>query len=106
MLAVAVGGAFWLWGTWTPYTADKQQQYNLQRAEECLPGVRVILDTHSRFKDVQVGVYTGQNGAVGLCGFVETPDDLFQLMRAVAAERLPVATHWQVKVLADEPGQK
>jgi hypothetical protein len=47
-------------------------------------------------------VYTGQDGAVGLVGTVEKDDDLFRLMKAVAAERLPVAVSWQVKVAASE----
>ena len=35
---------------------------------------------------------------MGLVGFVEKDADLFRLMKAVAAERLPVAVSWQVKV--------
>ncbi len=47
-------------------------------------------------------VYTGQDGAVGLAGWVEKDDALFRLMKAVAAEQLPVAIAWQIKVAAED----
>lgn len=62
-----------------------------------------IVDANKRFKDVKVFVYTGQDGAVGLTGTVEKDEDLFRLMKAVAAENLPVAVLWQVKVLTEAP---
>src|SRR3954470_11892582 len=84
-----------------PYTSGGRQRYNMARAEEQLPRVRAAIAADPRFKDVRTFVYTGQDGAVGLAGSLETADDLFRLMRAIAAERLPVVVSWQVTVLAE-----
>ena len=40
----------------------------------------------------------GKTAAVGLHGTVEKEEDLFLLMKAVAAVRLPVGVHWRVKL--------
>ena len=102
VLPCAVAATLLLFAAWYPYTSGGRQRYNMQRAEERLPAVRAMLEADPRFREVTAGVYTGQDGAIGLFGRVETADDLFRLMRAVAAEQLPVAVHWQVKVLAAE----
>lgn len=86
-----------------PLGSRGRQHDNMAIAQEELPRVQTALHADPRFKDVQAFVYTGQDGAVGLTGTVETDDDLFRLMKAVAAERLRVAVSWQVKVLAHEP---
>ena len=101
VLPCAVAATLLIFAAWYPYTNGGRQQYNMQRAEERLPSVQAILDADPRFKEVHAWVYTGQDGAVGLFGRVETADDLFRLMRAVASERLPVAVHWQVQVRSD-----
>lgn len=103
VLIVAVAATQLLFAAWYPYTSGGRQRYNMAVAEEELPRVKAVLDTDKRFKDVKVYVYTGQDGAIGLAGTVEKDDDLFRLMKAVAAERLPVAVSWQVKVLAQDP---
>ncbi|OWK45185.1 hypothetical protein [Fimbriiglobus ruber] len=105
VLPCAVALTLLLFAAWYPYTGAGRQRYNMQLAEERLPTVRAILDADLRFREVQTGVYTGQDGAVGFFGTVETADDLFRLMRAVAAERLPVPISWQVQVLAEEAGR-
>ncbi len=94
-----------LFASWYPHTAGGRQRDNMRRAAERLPAVQAILDADPRYREVRAGVYTGQDGAVGLFVRVETADDLFRLMRAVAAERLPVAVHWQVRVLAEDAGR-
>jgi hypothetical protein len=76
----------------------ERQQVNLRVAGGQLPKVEALLRADERFKEVRAGVYTGQDGAVGLWGRVGDEDDLFDLMKAVADERLPVAVSWQVKV--------
>jgi hypothetical protein len=83
-----------------PYTSGGRQRYNMAVSEEKLPRVNAILAADNRFQHVQAYVYTGQEGAVGLTGTVENDDDLCRLMKAVAAERLPVAVSWQVDVVA------
>jgi hypothetical protein len=80
----------------------ERQQTNMRIAEAHLPKVKDLLQADERFKDVQTGVYTGQDGAVGLSGRVRDEDDLFELMKAVAELQLPVAVSWRVKV--EEPG--
>lgn len=105
VLLCAIAVTLLVFAAWYPYTREGPQRYNMQRAEERLPGVQAILDADPRFRDVKAGVYTGQDGAVGLFGRVETADDQFRLMRAVAAERLPVAAHWQVQVLGEQAGR-
>jgi hypothetical protein len=102
VLSCSVAVTLLLFAAWYPYTSGGRQRVNMQRAEERLPAVQAILDADPRFKGVQAGVYTGQDGALGLFGHVESPDDLFRLMRAVADEQLPVAVHWQVRVLAEQ----
>ncbi len=76
----------------------ERQRVNMGIAEAHLPKVEALLRADERFKDVKAYVYTGQDGAVGLSGWVRDEDDLFELMKAVAEERLPVAVSWQVKV--------
>jgi len=80
------------------------QGINMRIAEEKLPQVQAILDADKRFKDVTVFVYTGQNGAVGLQGMVAREEDLFRLMKAIAAERLSVAIYWRIQVFKENPG--
>ncbi|HEX4609437.1 MAG TPA: hypothetical protein VH092_14665 [Urbifossiella sp.] len=104
VIMCAVVTSLLLFAAWYPYTSGGRQRYNLARAEEHLPKVQAIINSDPRLKEVKIGVYTGQDGAVGLFGRVESPGDLFRLMRAVAAERLPVAVHWQVQVLSEEDG--
>jgi hypothetical protein len=99
VLIVAVAVILLLFAAWYPYTSGGRQQFNMARAQEQLPRVQALLDADNRFNDVRTFVYTGQDGAVGLFGTVETDNDLFRLMRAVADEQLTVAVHWQVKVL-------
>lgn len=82
------------------------QAINMEIAGEKLPRVKEILDGDKRFKDVIAFVYTGQNGAVGLQGTVDKQEDLFLLMKAVASERIPVAIHWNVRVLAIDVNNK
>jgi hypothetical protein len=103
VLIVAVAATLLIFTAWYPYTSGGRQRYNMAVAQEELPRVQAIIDADKRFKDVKVYVYTGQDGAVGLVGFVEKEADLFRLMKAVAAERLPIAVSWQVKV-AEEDG--
>jgi hypothetical protein len=104
VLLVSVSAALLVFAAWRPYTSGGRQQYNMAVAQDKLPRVQAVLDADNRFKDVQAYVYTGQDGAVGLAGWVEKDEDLFRLMKAVAAERLRVAVAWQVKVAAgDEP---
>jgi hypothetical protein len=75
------------------------QALNMEIAGEELPKARTMLEKNVRFKDVTPFVYTGQGGALGLHGSVEKDEDLFELMKAVAAERFQVTVHWNVKVL-------
>jgi hypothetical protein len=84
---------------WHPNTSAERQRYNMAVAEEELPRVKAILAADKRFKEVTVYVYTGQDGAVGLIGTVAKDDDLFRLMKAVAAAQLPVAVSWKVEVM-------
>ncbi len=74
------------------------QALNMEIAAEELPKARAMLKNNLRFKDVTPCVYTGQGGALGLFGSVENKDDLFHLMKVVAAEHLQVTVHWNVKV--------
>ena len=78
------------------------QAINMDFVIENMPRVRAMLAKDQRFKDVTPHVYTGQGGALGLHGFVETDDDLFRLMKIVAEERLPLTVHWNVKVLPEQ----
>jgi hypothetical protein len=78
------------------------QELNMEVAGENLPRARAMLQKNDRFKDVTPFVYTGQGGALGLSGSVEREEDLFRLMKAVAAEQLPVTVHWNVKVLQQQ----
>ncbi len=82
------------------FTPVGRQQYNMAVAERELPRVRTLLEADNRFKGVSAYVYTGQDGAVGLVGWVEKDEDLFRLIKAVATEQFPVAIAWQVKVAA------
>lgn len=102
VLLVAVAATLLLFAAWYPYTDGGRQRLNMAVAQEELPRVQAVLDADKRFNGVKAYVYTGQDGAVGLVGTVEKDEDLFRLMKAVAAERLPVAVSWQVKVAAGE----
>jgi hypothetical protein len=102
VLPVAVAATLLLFAAWYPYTAGGRQRYNMAVAQEELPRIQALIDADKRFKDVKAYVYTGQDGAVGLVGTVDKDEDLFRLMKAVAAERLPVAVSWQVRVAAAE----
>jgi hypothetical protein len=97
-LTLLLFAAFYPYGY--PYTSGGRQRYNMAVAEKELPRVNAILAADHRYQDVKAFVYTGQEGAVGLIGSVEKDDDLFRLMKAEAAEELPVAVSWQVKVVA------
>jgi len=80
------------------------QHYQLRLCEERLPRVQTLLRADPRFANVDVGMNSSPGGlTVG--GFVETPDDLFRLMRAIAAEQLPVPVSWKVYVTAEQIGR-
>lgn len=103
VLIVSVAATLLLFAVWYPYTnylytSGGRQRYNMAVAEKELPRVKAILDADKRFKEVKVYVYTGQDGAIGLTGTVAKDDDLFRLMKAVAAEHFPIAVSWQVNV--------
>jgi hypothetical protein len=102
VLLLAVAATVMLFTAWYPYTGGGRQHYNMAIAQEELPKVQAVLDADKRFKDVKAYVYTGQDGSVILVGTVNTDEDLFRLMKAVAAERLPVVVSWQVKVAAED----
>jgi hypothetical protein len=80
------------------------QLHHLRLSEERIPRVRAVLQADPRFTDVEVGMDSG-HGGLAIVGYVEAPDDLFRLMRAVAAERLPVAISWNVRVRAEDAGR-
>lgn len=82
-----------------PFGPGTRQQRNMEVARENLPLVQGIIDSNTKFREVSASVYTGQDGAISLIGAVSSDDDLFQLMKAVAAKRLPIAISWQVQVL-------
>jgi hypothetical protein len=98
VLLVSVAATLLVFAAWRPYVDVGRQRYNMDVAQRELPRVQALIDADKRFKDVRVYVYTGQDGAVGLIGWVEKDEDLFRLMKAVAAEELPVAVSWKVKV--------
>lgn len=77
-----------------------RQQRNMVIARQLLPRVEAIIDSNNRFRDITAFIYTGQDGAIGLSGTVNSDDDLFKLMKAIADERLPITISWQVKVVA------
>jgi len=101
VLASAVLLTLLLFVAWYPYTPGGRQHHNMAVAEEYLPRVRAIVAEDKKFKDVDTFIYTGQGGAVGLFGSVETNDDLLRLMRAVANMHLPVAVYWNVEVIPE-----
>jgi hypothetical protein len=104
VLPSAIAATLLLFAAWYPYTGAGRQQYNMAVAQRELPRVQALLDADMRFKDVKAYVYTGQDGAVGLAGRVEKDEDLFRLMKVIAAEQLPIAVAWQVKVVGgDQP---
>ena len=80
-----------------------RQRANLAITEEEMPRVRAVLDADPRFREVRSFAYTPQDGGLGLTGSVETDDDLFRLMKAVAALKLRVPVIWWVGVLPPSP---
>lgn len=74
------------------------QEINMDYAKEMLPKAQAMLGKNERFKKVEPFVYTGQGGALGFGGSVEKREDLFELMKAVAAERFHVTVYWSVEV--------
>lgn len=100
-LGSAMAVVLLLFAAWYPYRGGGRQRYNMRIAEEQLPEVQAVLDADPRLKLVEIGVYSGQDGAVGLFGWVESADDLFRLMRAVAAKHLAIAVHWQLYVAGE-----
>jgi hypothetical protein len=56
--------------------------------------LEAALRTDVRFKDVKLGVYTGEDGAVAVHGQVETWDDARALRETVAATRPHVPVYW------------
>jgi hypothetical protein len=72
VLGVAVGvvlerGSLIRWSA-----ASQRQLDNIAIAERQLPRVKALLASDPRFNDVEAGAYTGQDGAVGLIGFVSS----------------------------------
>ncbi|MBX9579294.1 MAG: hypothetical protein K2X87_03220 [Gemmataceae bacterium] len=80
-----------------------RQRANLAVAEEEMPRVRAALEADPRFQNVRAELYTPQGGGLGLWGAVETDDDLFRLMKAIAGLRLRVPVAWEVKVRPAPP---
>jgi hypothetical protein len=67
-------------------------------ARSHLPKIEAIVAANERYKRVRTGVYTGQDGAIWLVGDVESENDVCELMKAVANERLPIATRFDLQI--------
>jgi len=100
LLVAAVG--YWAFVPRGPGAADRQRS-NLAVAEEEIPRVRAALDADPRFREVEMGRFTSQDGGIAIMGGVESDDDLFRLMKAVAALQLRVPVFWRVQVLPKQP---
>jgi hypothetical protein len=80
------------------------QALNMEIAQENIARAHAMLQKNDLFKDVAPFIYTGQGGALGLSGSVKKERDLFELMKAVADEQLPVTVHWRVKIAPERAG--
>lgn len=105
VLGTAVAGTLLVFALYYPYSSGGRQRYNMAVARGELNRVQGMLDSEMRFKDVEAYAATAQDGSVMLIGSVENEEDLFRLMKAVAAERLPIAVAWRVKVAPPHAGR-
>lgn len=104
VVAVTMALTLGLCAALAPDPGTVAQNHELRLSKEYMPKVQAHLQGNPHFADVEVGTVSW-HGGLGLTGYVETPDDLFRLMRVIAAERLPVAVHWDVRVRAEEIGR-
>jgi hypothetical protein len=81
-----------------PYSAAGRQRHNMAIARNHLPKIEAIVAANQRYRFVRTGVYTGQDGAIWLVGDVESENDVCELMKAVANERLPIATRFDLQI--------
>jgi hypothetical protein len=81
-----------------PYSPGGRQWINMRIAHQHLHKVEAILAGDSRYERLQANVYTGQDGAIWIVGDVVAEEDGCALMKAVNAEKLPIAVRfdWQV----------
>ena len=88
-----------LYGRFSPGSRSAERQLiNLAAVEEELPKVRAVLATDQRFNGVETSFRSSDHGALAIVGTVERGDDLFQLMKAVAAARVSAPIWWDVRV--------
>jgi hypothetical protein len=81
-----------------PWSPGGRQLINMRIARKHLPQVEAIVKQDSRFVQVTVGVFTGQDGAIGFFGDVMSEEALGDLMKAVAKEKLQVPVAWRITV--------
>jgi hypothetical protein len=72
------------------------QAINMDKAREHLPIIQKRLDEDARFKKVQLYVYTGLDGAIGVSGDVDTEEVFQDLKCIVEATDPPRPVYWSV----------
>ena len=53
---------------------------------------------HSKFGDLQTGIYTGKGGCLAVNGWVKTEKDLEELKSLVNTINPPLSVHWTIKI--------
>ena len=93
---LTLGGIKLWWVSDYPRTPAATQKANMERAEQHLPVIQQCLDKDARFKKVQLYVYTGLDGAIGVSGEVDTEEVFQELKKIVASTIPPRPVYWKV----------
>ncbi|MEX2215151.1 MAG: hypothetical protein WD768_13540 [Phycisphaeraceae bacterium] len=83
-----------------PCTANSRQAYNLQLADEHVLKLEPLLKADARYKQVKLGRYTGQGGAVWVMGDVADPEAALALRHLVDTTAPPVAVKYTLRILS------
>ena len=57
-----------------------------------------LIMNHSKFGDLQTGIYTGKGGCLAVNGWVKTEKDLEELKSLVNTINPPLSVHWTIKI--------
>lgn len=79
-----------------------RQMTHLRWAEEHIPVVKNALGSDPRFKDINVGRFTGSGGAILVAGQVRSGEDRESLEKIVKATHSPVPVIYDVEIRNSE----
>jgi hypothetical protein len=81
------------------YSPSARQGQNLAIADQFVEGaLSPLVEKDEKYKNIQLGHYTGDGGCIWVLGEVQTEKDLIELKQLVKSTNPPLFVKWNVRV--------